>query len=460
MKTKFFGPAFIMVVALLGTTMLSASVRDFQTDLSIGNMFGRGAEQTEVRSRHVVQRRTDGPNLIEAIYEDYDEVLQWWVGYEKLEFEYDAQDRPIESIRSYWDEDTEEWVYEFRNTYQWDGDNLIDIMVEIYMDQQWQEYLHIEQEFNDQNQITLSEAWANVMGTWMEFAYYEYDYDANNRVESVTQTFLMDPPDASRQPEYERTNFHYDANDRINEEIHQISGDGDTWTNEERLFINYHANDDSEYQLFQDAVNNNIMHMMTLWLLSDMPMIDEQTHYEWAAEEWYPLYKDDFEHFENNEIEFMTKYEYFNDEWHIWFRDTFLYDENWLLTEVIYELYDGDDEWTAWGRTLFYYDPVSADEITVPVAELSSENYPNPFNPETTIAFDLPESGNVRVDIYNMRGQKVKTILNKDLEAGEHQVQWNGKDNHGNVVSSGIYFYRVDAEGGRYTSTRKMLLLK
>jgi hypothetical protein len=457
MNTKFFGLAFIMVVALLGATMLSASVRDFQTDLSIGNVFGRGTEQTEDFSRHIVQRRTDGPNLIEAIYQDHDDN-NWWVDEEKIEFEYDDQDRPIESVISYWDEDAEEWVYETRHTYQWDGDNLIDIMVEMY-DQQWQEYLHIEQEFNDQNQIILSEAWANAMGNWIEFAYYEYDYDANNRVESMTQTFYMEPPETNRQPDYERTNFYYDANDRIDETIHQISVDGATWTNHERSVIDFHANDNSDYQLFQDMVNNNIMHMMTWWLLSDEPMADVETYYEWATEEWHPFEKDEFDYFENNEYEFMTKYEYYNDDWHILFRDMFLYDENWLLTEVIYEWYD-NGQWDEWGRTLFYYDPVSADEITVQVAELSTENYPNPFNPETTIAFNLPESGNVRVDIYNMRGQKVKTILNKELEAGEHQVQWNGKDRQGNVAPSGIYFYRVDAEGGRYTSTRKMLLLK
>jgi hypothetical protein len=104
--------------------------------------------------------------------------------------------------------------------------------------------------------------------------------------------------------------------------------------------------------------------------------------------------------------------------------------------------------------------PTSTDDIALPGNILSSMNYPNPFNPETTIAFDLPESGNVRLDIYNIRGQKVTTLINKELNAGNHQFIWNGKNQQGNTMPSGVYLYRVDADGGRYTSTRKMLLLK
>ncbi|NQV19104.1 MAG: T9SS type A sorting domain-containing protein [Armatimonadetes bacterium] len=85
-------------------------------------------------------------------------------------------------------------------------------------------------------------------------------------------------------------------------------------------------------------------------------------------------------------------------------------------------------------------------------------NYPNPFNPATTISFTLKEATEVKIDIYNITGQHVKTLLNVHLEADNHNIVWNGNDNEGRSVSSGIYFYKMQA--GKYTSTKKMILLK
>ena len=85
-------------------------------------------------------------------------------------------------------------------------------------------------------------------------------------------------------------------------------------------------------------------------------------------------------------------------------------------------------------------------------------NYPNPFNPETKIVFILPEEGNVKLEIYNIKGQKVKTLVNELLLAGEHSAIWDGRDSNGNRVSSGIYLYQLQT--GSEEQVRKMLLLK
>ncbi|HNX00453.1 MAG TPA: T9SS type A sorting domain-containing protein, partial [Candidatus Cloacimonadota bacterium] len=72
-----------------------------------------------------------------------------------------------------------------------------------------------------------------------------------------------------------------------------------------------------------------------------------------------------------------------------------------------------------------------------------SQNYPNPFNPETTIRYSLPANGQVRMEIYNIKGQKVRTLLNDWQTAGNHEITWYGTDNHDKSVSSGVYFYRL-----------------
>lgn len=91
------------------------------------------------------------------------------------------------------------------------------------------------------------------------------------------------------------------------------------------------------------------------------------------------------------------------------------------------------------------------------------QNYPNPFNPITTIQFKIESLGSkdrihTNLSIFNIVGQRIRTLLNADKLAGEYQVVWNGKDDAGNPVSSGIYFYRL--ESGNLTSVRKMFLMK
>lgn len=87
-----------------------------------------------------------------------------------------------------------------------------------------------------------------------------------------------------------------------------------------------------------------------------------------------------------------------------------------------------------------------------------SQNYPNPFNPTTTIGFSLPTAGKVRLDIYNILGQKVRTLIETEKPAGMHQVIWNGTDDHGVSVASGIYLYKIEATSFR--EVKRMVFLK
>lgn len=90
-------------------------------------------------------------------------------------------------------------------------------------------------------------------------------------------------------------------------------------------------------------------------------------------------------------------------------------------------------------------------------------NYPNPFNPSTNIKFSLKTDSKVSLMIYNIRGQKVRTLVNENLPAGHHSVVWNGRDDSGKSVSSGVYFNGFDSNdgnSGRYTSIKKIILLK
>lgn len=101
---------------------------------------------------------------------------------------------------------------------------------------------------------------------------------------------------------------------------------------------------------------------------------------------------------------------------------------------------------------------IGGKEREIPQAFAVAPNYPNPFNPSTTIRYQVPQSGEVRLVIYNLTGQPVRTLLNTRVEAGLHTQLWDGRDDQGEQVSSGVYIYRLTANG--YTSSRRMVLIR
>jgi hypothetical protein len=105
------------------------------------------------------------------------------------------------------------------------------------------------------------------------------------------------------------------------------------------------------------------------------------------------------------------------------------------------------------------YEPdFSFENSALPQGFRLYSNYPNPFNPTTTISYDLPATGNVTVEVYNLLGRRVSTVVSGVQEAGHHTVEWSGKDDSGAEVASGIYIYRIVTDD--YQASRKMMLVK
>ncbi|MDP8321484.1 MAG: right-handed parallel beta-helix repeat-containing protein [Candidatus Stygibacter australis] len=127
--------------------------------------------------------------------------------------------------------------------------------------------------------------------------------------------------------------------------------------------------------------------------------------------------------------------------------------------EVLVDLVE--DEY--WGEApdmgCYEYGLVNTDELKIENVKCKINAYPNPFNPETTIAFYVKQPGKVKLAIYNVKGQKVSTLKDEDMAAGEQNIVWQGTDNEGRKVSSGIYFIRLDIEGQK-GQWRKAVLMK
>ena len=134
--------------------------------------------------------------------------------------------------------------------------------------------------------------------------------------------------------------------------------------------------------------------------------------------------------------------------------DLFNYETGFLNDVIVMNDEITEDQDFFLGYTL------GADDMTIVTSSRLIGNYPNPFNPSTTISFITTESTeSIEISIYNLKGQKVKTLVRSEFDVGQHSIVWNGIDETGNNAGSGMYFAKMKA-GGRYTSTKKLILLK
>ena len=121
---------------------------------------------------------------------------------------------------------------------------------------------------------------------------------------------------------------------------------------------------------------------------------------------------------------------------------------------------DIDDDEDTLDISLTVDSPTDVDDIsgTLPTIFSLEQNYPNPFNPATTIEFNLPKTSYVSLTVFNILGQKVTELVNSTLSAGNKRIDWEGTDESGRTMESGVYFYKITA--GEFSMTRKMMLLK
>jgi hypothetical protein len=115
-----------------------------------------------------------------------------------------------------------------------------------------------------------------------------------------------------------------------------------------------------------------------------------------------------------------------------------------------------------WDLYYDYYSWVGVEEETgeekLPAEFSLSNNYPNPFNPETRIGYFIPKACQVKLEVFNILGQRVRMLVDENQTAGKREITWDGKDENGNEVASGVYFYRLQA--GDFTQTKKMVLIR
>jgi len=132
--------------------------------------------------------------------------------------------------------------------------------------------------------------------------------------------------------------------------------------------------------------------------------------------------------------------------------------DNYVLHLDVNDAKESSANLTVDGQLTIKVNAIDSDLSELPKSFKLYSNFPNPFNPTTTIRFATPKNTMVNLTVYNMLGQKVAELLNKECNAGIYEAQWNGKNSNGEVVPTGIYLYSIKADG--FNRTRKMILMK
>ena len=130
----------------------------------------------------------------------------------------------------------------------------------------------------------------------------------------------------------------------------------------------------------------------------------------------------------------------------------------YIMSVELFYAVDQDSTNDTISKLIYYTAVEDTDVISSPLSFTFSQNYPNPFNPTTRIEYSLRKTSHVKLVVLNILGEKIKTLVDEPKRSGNHVVVWDGKDDKGKEVASGIYFYKIKA--GEFTDSKKMVILK
>jgi hypothetical protein len=387
--------------------------RYLNRDMQFQNTQQKIAQENNYNQRiHINQSYTDGE----------------WINRNKTVIKYDDLGNMTEVLRQ--SVKNEEWINSSKYTYTYDG--------------QGKEIGYAGFSWNDH--------------VWSETSKAEYIFDdKGNMIERLS--FYLNDGEWENAGKMKYTN---DMNGNPTEELYQ-SIENDEWETYQHKLNTYDEHGNKTETLLGQHVNNNIIITKFINTYNDRGLKAEELRMNLYDEE-----KDEFVNSrkitctyddQENIVEELTQL-WHNEEWENFLMHSYTYDDQGRLVERRFQNMDGD-EIQPTAKTLYSYDTIThiADNTgDSPAKILLTANYPNPFNLSTTINFSLPEAGHAELVIFNVMGQKVRNLLSGEMTPGEHSIVWDGCDDSGVPVTTGVYFSRLRNSGS--TVSGRMMLVK
>ena len=357
-----------------------------------------------------------------------------------------------------------------KNIYYYNNKILMKYFItQIYNDGSW---LDVEKHINKYNSIfqidtIINESFDNTVNQWVYSDREIFKYDSSgNRIYELYQYFNDSEFVNSRL----RENFFKESNLVYSVNKHWEFGQ---WVNNFKIINVFTSDNLKDSTIFQDWVMNNwLNNQLNLYTYNEDRKLIYNLVRKWDENKWLDSYLGRLKYDENGNLLVEIWKIAQTDTWINWFKINYEYDDKHNLIHIFGEKWE-NNQWVPDTQLLlvrnpdgFLYGYLATDiflyyNILANIKYNKSsfynfelyQNYPNPFNPVTEIKFNIPESGNTKLVVYNTLGEKVKTLVDDYLPVGEHKVNFDAGE-----LPSGIYFYKLTS--GKYSSVKKMILMK
>lgn len=410
-----------------------------------GSLMPKVQRQVPVRDLRLV-------GYIQEVYETS------WENDLALALLWDANERVSAVVSKYWDWDLNQWTNDLKYQISYrpnSSPNSVEILS--WNGTMWAQEGNILYDYTG-NKINTITTQMLVDAQLVDMMTQEYSYvGSSNVIEHVTITINMfDLRDRFSM----RTYFTWDGLGRPSFATLSVENDTGVWTPIERTHITYHQQDTSTY----DDFYTHILMQPAMGDYDIMPfgsyfMINEEVTYVFEASLWSLQNKTSYLYNTGTlALEEVKDYYYASEQWVQEAQDDFSYDEDGYMLQWLYSQVIGSDLFFNERKTYQYENMSDSQDPTGAPMVSSLKVFPNPFNPKTNISFDLSKAEQVRVEIFNLKGQRVRTLLDEFKASGNHQVSWNGKDERGLAVGSGMYIVRL--KSAHNSKSAKILLLK
>ena len=306
---------------------------------------------------------------------------------------------------------------------------------------------------------------------WVDANKYSYRYDENNnRTEELVQQW-----NGSAWVKNSKILYTYEENNNLTEELWQ-EWDGSIYVNSKRISYTYDENNNLATTFSQtwdgsawgnvfaklsytyDENNNLTEELLPGWKISytydENNNQTEELALAWEGYAWVKGWKRSYAYDENNNLTERVGQSWVSTGWFITSKYAYTYDENNNLTEVLGQKLN-ENGVVNYEKYLYKYGSVTKinEDISLINSYILTNNYPNPFNPSTTINYSIPKQSYVILKIYDILGKEIANLVNEEKPAGTYELNWNALN-----LPSGVYIYQLKA--GSFVESKKMILMK
>lgn len=396
-------------------------------------------------------------------------VNNLWSAHYKMTSVYDVNGNLLSELREYIENNL--WTNDYRITYTYDSfGNQLSILLENWLNNQWVNYSRTQSSYNtDGDQIlSLYELWTHSL--WVNKYQFSSTYDAHRNQLTYSRESWAD---TTWMNDF-RFSYTYDTEGNQLTYLYE-QGLFDQWKFIWRYTSEYDSNRNKLSYLYEKYLNNQ-------WVLisSDNYTYDAsgnmtlKTQEGWQNNQWTIYSTYNYTYDANGNL-LLDLQENFNEGQLVSsYRHSYKYFQNKLWNEGVYDIWQ-DSKWIPQNTTFdlfknmgsnysyngciislsynIFVTKVRNDEVIMPKKYSLSQNFPNPFNPTTTIAYHLPVNSYTTLRVYDVLGKEVKTLVDEQKMSGNHKIEFDAKN-----ISSGVYFYTLHTK--EFTQTKKLILIK